>query len=68
MLLFSLHLSLAHYLANHFLNAASLTPLQFLQKPLIKLRVNTLLKYGQAFNTNNNIKSRKNKRKSETSL
>jgi hypothetical protein len=59
MMPFSLRLSLTQNLTDYALDALSLPPLLFFQKPLVKLRINALLENRQAFNTNNNIKPEK---------
>jgi hypothetical protein len=59
MLLFSLRFGFTQNLTNHILNTPSLTPLQFTQKPLVKLSVNALLENRQAFNTHNYVKPEK---------
>jgi len=59
MMPFSLHFGLTQNLTDYILDASSLTPLLLFQKPLVKLRINTLLENRQTFNTNNNIKPEK---------
>jgi hypothetical protein len=59
MLPLSLRLGFAQNLTNYVLDASSLSPLLFFQKPLVKLRINALLENRQTFNTNNNIEPEK---------
>jgi len=56
---FSLRHGFTQNLANQILNRASITPLQFTEEPLVKLRINALLENLQTFNTNNSIKPEK---------
>jgi hypothetical protein len=54
-MLLSLRLGFTQNLANYILDCASPTPLLLRQKPQVKLYVNALLEYGQAFNTINYV-------------
>jgi hypothetical protein len=60
-------LSLTQNLTNHILDCASLTPLLFLEKPLIQVAADALVKDRQA-TTPTTLLSQKNKRNSETML
>jgi hypothetical protein len=59
MLPLSLRLGFAQNLTDYVLDASSLSPLLFFQKPFVKLRINALLENRQAFNTNNIVKPEK---------
>jgi hypothetical protein len=51
--------SLRHGFTQNLANRVSITPLQFTEEPLVKLRINALLENRQTFNTNNSIKPEK---------
>jgi hypothetical protein len=59
MLPFSLRFGFARNLTDYVLDASSLPPFLFFQKPFVKLRINALLENGQTFNTNNIVKPEK---------
>jgi hypothetical protein len=59
MLPFSLRFGFTQNLTDYVLDASSLPPFQFFQKPFVKLRINALLENRQAFNTNNYVKPEK---------